>query len=244
MPRSYRLRTIMAASIVALVLSGCGGGSGDAEKAAVAQPPLPLAPADAVTPVLEPAAANIEARVAKLEDSVGLLRSDYDRMMPAFASLNTTNQRILDLLDRMENGGKAASEKTAPTSSAQALAPAAAKEAGAVTIVTGLRIGEHPGKTRLVFDLNGSAKPEFTYDVDNAEKILLVDLGGTRWSGTEKAVLKSPMIAGWNAQKSESGTASIVVELKKSAKIISSQYLKAEGKDPARLVLDIAPGAP
>lgn len=244
MPRSPRLRTIMTVSAAVLVLAGCGGRSGDAEKVAAIPPPLPLAPSDTVTPVLEPAAANMEARVARLEGAVGALRSDYDRMMPAFASLNTTNQRILDILERMEEGGKTAPEKTVATSNAKVVTPADGKGAGSGAAVTGLRIGEHPGKTRLVFDLKDSAKPEFIYDIDNAEKILLVDLGGIRWLGADKGILKSSMIVGWNAQKSASGTASIVVELKKSAKIISSQYLKAEGKDPARLVLDIAPVGP
>lgn len=278
MLRFHRFRTLMVASAAVLVLAGCGGGrSVDPDKTVAPLPPqaetkpsvmaaglddapLPLAPADTVTPVLEPGEANMEARIARLEETVNTLRSDYDRIMPAFASLNTTNQRIQALLDQMEGGGK----PPALASSVQAFAvvPVAAKpekpaaeapktqtavsapptKGESTATVTGLRIGEHADKTRLVFDLKAPAKPEFTYDLDNAEKVLLVDLGEIGWTAAEKGAPKSPMIAGWSAQKSASGGASVAIELKKSAKIVSSQYLKAEGADPARLVLDIAPG--
>ena len=98
---------------------------------AMAQPapqPLPLGKSDTLTPVLPsaampapPSADNattttvttvtgapdpvMEARIARLEASVGALRSDYERIMPAFASLNTTNERIQTLLDEMEAEG-------------------------------------------------------------------------------------------------------------------------------------------
>ena len=80
--------------------------------------PQPLAASDTLTPILPSAGAStttvtttattepsvfapvaaapgsVEERIAKLEQTVNSLRSDYDRIMPAFASLNTTNERI------------------------------------------------------------------------------------------------------------------------------------------------------
>jgi hypothetical protein len=109
--------------------------------------------------------------------------------------------------------------------------------------VKGIRIGEHGSKTRLVLDLDTSAKPEFTYDLDNGEHLLIVDMPSSAWSASgNSGKPNSPLIAGWNSQKGASGGTAIAVQLKKDARILSTQFLKAEGSDPARLVMDIATG--
>jgi TolA-binding protein len=236
--------------------------------------PLPLNGSDTLTPVLpagggtaaapagETAPPSMDERLAKLEISVNALRSDYDRIMPAFASLNTTNERIQQLLDEMETQGKipaaepvAAATATAPAAepaaaptpasapapaSAPVPTPAKAAAAGSFT-VKGLRIGEHASKTRLVVDLGAAAvKPSYTYDLDNGEKLLVVDLPGGSWAGAREGKPNSPLIAGWSAQDKAGGGATMAVQLKKNTRVLMSEYLKAEGKDPARLVIDIA----
>lgn len=265
--------------------------------------PMPLSAGDTLTPILPAASVatttvsttapeappaslsapsatpptSTEERLAKLEATVSSLRSDYDRIMPAFASLNTTNERIQTLLDELEDGGKVAAapaktttivtqttetpvisapdaaakadptdaDKTAeaaPAVSTSAVAPvtAAPKSAAGSNSVTAVRIGEHGAKTRLVFDLTARTKPELRYDLDNAEKLLVVDLPASSWSGKESGKPNSPLISGWTAQGGAQGGTSIAIQLKKPARVLSTEFLKAEGKDPARLVIDIA----
>ncbi len=260
--------------------------------------PLPLSQSDTLTPVLttnavpmqtttvvtttEPVAAgSMEERIARLEQSVGSLREDYARIMPAFASLNITNDRISMLLDQIESEtGKrpsmpqetASAPVVAPTPkpvTAAAMAPAttttttvattsqattqppvavpASAEPAAGTgpdgSVTGVRIGEHGSKTRLVFDLSSNTKPDFKYDLDNGEKILMVDMPETGWQGaTSGKSPVSPLVSGWTAQKGTNGGSNVAIQLKADARVLSTEFLKAEGSDPARLVMDIAAG--
>lgn len=237
--------------------------------------------------------APVEDRIAKLEDTVNSLRRDYDRIMPAFASLNTTNERIQTLLDEIEqqplgNVAKAQPQAIAPTSvqktvetTTEVVAPSEdvlaamdkmaapagtvvetatatttttiaanvpAASAPAVTpiaiteTVKGVRIGEHGAKTRVVIDLGGNMRPDATFDLDNNEKLLLVDLPGTAWvGGTSGAPKNSAFVSGWSVQDGASGGSALAIQLKKGAKITSTEYLKASGKDGARLVIDLGP---
>ncbi len=293
--------SVLMVSMSVLTLAACGASSDSsyAQKseapmppitemdAAMEQPmpqPVGLNASDTLTPVAaSPMAANPAApmsaddRIAKLEQSVQMLQSDYQRIMPAFASLNTTNERIQVLLDEMESQGKApasisdapatvtapapamkiaASEEeqsmVEPALAAPVAAPAPAQnqmpapaEASAQIDngVTAVRIGEHANKTRIVLDLSGKAKPAFTYDLDNAEKLMLVELPSASWSGKEAGKPNSPLVAGWTAQKTASGGSAVAIQLKKDARVLSTEFLKAEGKDPARLVMDIASGS-
>lgn len=284
---------------------------------AMAQPaPMPLSASDTLTPVMPPSAApvtqastfvpvetppvavagtsSMEDRMAKLEQSVNSLRSDYDRIMPAFASLNTTNERIQTLLDEMEaqaQGVPAAADradvttttttvatkttetpliaaptgamKAAPTAQETivdetqttsttittatpvekpAAAPAAKATPSTGNAVTAVRVGEHGSKTRVVFDLSGTAKPDFKYDLDNAEHLLLIDMPASSWAAKDKGAPNSPLIAGWSSQKGANGGSAVAIQLKKNARVLSTEFLKPEGSDPARLVMDIAAG--
>jgi hypothetical protein len=294
-----------------------------------------LTESDTLTPIMPqaPASGSTEERLARLEQSVSAIQSDYQRIMPAFASLNTTNERIQTLLGEIEKEkglhtaaalNKTAAPALAPAPAAiktvtttetpsgtvevveeetvpatgvippagsvsraepvktvtdakttvtttsvvanesapplssiqsqptaeearaeaarqtQTAAPAPAA-AGHGNSVTGVRIGEHGSKTRLVFDLQGKTKPAFKYDLDNAEKLLLVDMAATGWTGGTAGRPKSPLIDSWTVTESMTGGSSVAIQLKKSARVISTQFLGAEGKDPARLVVDIAP---
>lgn len=250
-------------------------------------PIFPPVSASATTPMMESAqapveiqpapsggASDMESRIARLEQAVGSLRTDYDRIMPAFASLNTTNERIQALLDEMERetGRRPVAASIAPAAqpdvqpvvqtapAEQKVAPSAAvatanppTKASTVSApvtksaasVSALRIGEHGTKTRLVLDLTAPSKPDFKYDLDNAEKLLLVDLPSTGWSGAASGNggAVSPLVASWSTQGGDNGGTSLAVQLKASARVLSTQFLPAADGNPARLVIDIASGA-
>ncbi len=312
-----KARTFFMVTISALALNACGSSSGanysqkseapmppisemDAAMSQPAPAPVSVGVSDTLTPVAAtPATAQqmttaltAEDRIARLESTVQALQADYQRIMPAFASLNTTNDRIQTLLDELEGQGKippaVKTTSTAPTISGEkapikmAAKPEdqsmmepdlkvetpAPKLAAATqtptptqtppasvapstsapvmvktdTSVTAVRIGEHANKTRIVFDLSSPVKPAFTYDLDNGEKLLLVDMPSSVWAGKDQGKPNSPLIAGWNAQKTPNGGAAVAIQLKKDARVLSTEFLKAEGKDPARLVLDLASG--
>ncbi len=366
MPLITPFRSVLLVSISALALGACSGSSGTGQaKSSAPMPPItemdaamnapapqPLSESDTLTPVMPRAIAGtggeaMEERIARLEQSVNAMQGDYQKIMPAFASLNTTNERIQKLLNQIERetGKKVAlTDAPAPVAAAAPLttvtttktvaAPATpivtvtsapAKEAvpatgvtpaagtvsranaepvktvteqtttvttdtvvhsdaattgapplsafkeqptaeearaeaarqtgkaatatqasaalssGGENAVTGVRIGEHGTKTRLVFDLDGKTKPAFKYDLDNGEHLLLVEMPSSAWTGKSSGTPKSPLVAGWTASAGTSGGSSVAIQLKKDARVLSTEFLKAEGKDPARLVVDIAP---
>lgn len=366
------LKSLLMVTLSAAALSACSGGdrtSGTpapmppiSEMDAAMSAPAPQQignSSDTLTPVASfPSGGTTEERLAALEQSVSSLRADMDRMAPAFASLNTTNERIQSILTRMENGNAPRSSTvTATTIEAEPVpapamaAPAAAPRdilppspsgnapariitspdappiptaSGQVSVtktvsqskidsprpvvqpvskqveleppvlsttattttttaktvapvtplpkaspypaadvavssstpyppvqsspatqaaagsVKSLRIGEHSGKTRLVFDLTSNQKPAFKYDIDNAEKIMVIDMPSSGWAGASSGKPNSPLLASWNAQGSASGGSTVAIQLKKSARVLSTEFLKAEGKDSPRLVVDIA----
>jgi hypothetical protein len=337
-------------SISVLALAACGGASdrhAPSSKTAAPLPPVSetthatsvpvsnsLSPLDAVespSPLALTSGGDpaMESRIARLESAIGSLRTDYDRIMPAFASLNSTNERIQNLLDQIERDtGKVVVETSAPavstttttsiervsaqpalgaekglkieetkvveqvkvsraddepqnvtpvahavvkatpidtkvypngvavTTSVSGAVPAestpdvetarrmAAEQTGGQTVASNVRIGEHPEKTRLVLDLSKNDKPSFKTDLDNNEKILTLDLPGVTWGGATTGGSKvSGIIAGWSANKAENGGSTLAITLKKSAKILSTQYINAEKGVPARLVIDLGPAS-
>lgn len=337
MPSNRHFRVLLVSISVAALAACSGGSSGHQAKSSAPLPPIAemsapppqeatLTASDTLTPVMPQATGSVEERLARLEQSVNVLQSDYQRIMPAFASLNTTNDRIQTLLGEIEQEKglqktAAAANATAPPAAittvtttetppgavdmfadesvpatgvippagsvsraepvktvtdatttvttavvaqdsapplsaiqsqptveearaeaarqTQAAAPVPAKTGA--NSVTRVRIGEHGTKTRLVFDLSGKTKPAFKYDLDNAEKLLLVDLASTGWTGGAAGKPGSPLIDSWSVTQGADGGSSVAIQLKKSARVISTQFLGAEGKDPARLVVDIAP---
>lgn len=342
MLRSSSFKILLLAGLSVSALSACAGGSQTQEaKSSVPRPPVDnignegqsLAASDTVTPIMEqaPEGENTEERMARLERSINELQADYQRIMPAFASLNTTNERIQTLLSEIEQqaavrdqaAGMApmktlntattvtttqkpvvsaasantsiltpgavstvrettttttsavypeadmaaaatttqaapplsafanqptteearaeAARQTGVAENAASVAPAAAPSSASSSIKA-LRIGEHNTKTRLVFDMTGKEKPEVTYDIDSAEKLMLVQLPSSSWNAAKAGSPNSPLIANWAAQDTPSGGTAVAIQLKKGAKIVSSEYLKAEGGNPARLVVDIAAG--
>lgn len=187
------------------------------------------------------------SRLAQLEKEVAALRADYNAMMPAFNGLITTNERIKTLLDQLEQkAGVSPAPAAAPAAVAPAAKTAPAPQAAATpapttgaAIISGMRIGEHGEKTRLVLD--ASAVTEYKTDVNNAEKTLVISLPAAGWSGKETvAGLKSPLVSGWTASSGPSGGTLVTISLKSAAKVVATEHLKAEGGASPRIVIDIA----
>lgn len=105
--------------------------------------------------------------------------------------------------------------------------------------VEDLRIGEKKEYSRLVLDLGQSVK--VNYDIDNEEKILLVEIPGFKWDAAKtKTFPKSMLISSYQAETDEKGSR-LVVQLRGPAKVANYSNIEATGGKMPRAVLDIAP---
>ncbi len=106
-------------------------------------------------------------------------------------------------------------------------------------IVQDLRIGEKKEYSRLVLDLGQSIK--INYDIDNEEKILLIEIPGFEWKAAKsKTFPKSLLIASYQAESDANGSR-LVVQLRGPAKIANYSNIEATGGKLPRAVLDISP---
>ncbi|NBX65787.1 MAG: hypothetical protein EBQ96_02205 [Proteobacteria bacterium] len=105
--------------------------------------------------------------------------------------------------------------------------------------VVGVRVGAHSDSVRIVLDVMGG-KDKFTANLDNAEKVLMVELPDTSWSGAKTETLKgNPLVASYTAQPSGKGTV-LAVALKGETKILGSKTLKGAAGKPTRLIIDLS----
>jgi hypothetical protein len=102
--------------------------------------------------------------------------------------------------------------------------------------VTGIRVGEHPGKVRIVLDLSGASN--FSAEIDNNEKVLLVDLPNTAWTTDMEKVFKNPLVKAYIAQKNENGV-TLAVKLAAPAKLVMSTKLPPNQTYGHRIALDV-----
>lgn len=208
--------------------------------------------------------ASTEARLSALEGQVSDLRKEFSSMLPAIRALIAEKDQSTKTAMSVAS---AAAEPVKPTAPPAASAPTPAAEkkpvsplvsapsspapaapppsevapaAGASGSVGDLRIGIHPDKTRIVFDV--SSPVAAGQDLDNGEKLFIVDLPGMIWKGpAQKTLSKESIVSSWTAQPSSDGKGSTVAfQLRGPAKILSSTQLKpAEGKGN-RIVIDLA----
>jgi N-acetylmuramoyl-L-alanine amidase len=127
----------------------------------------------------------------------------------------------------------AATPPATPAQVPQVITPPAAMASSVMDI----RIGEHPGKTRIVLDVRG--KTGFTADLDNQEKILVAELPEAGWNATaQKTLSSSPLIASYRTEALDNGGTLLIVQLKKSASIAYKGAMDDPGKGQ-RLIIDL-----
>ena len=221
--------------------------------------------------VPEPPQGNKDAmeRLARLEKTVSQMQNDMNTMMPVLSRLVAVQTDMQTMLARLPPGGSSVATSSAPPLAAMPppgqsvtqepvsiIAPAAtpppvavpppapAPQAAATppaAMISALRTGEHPGKTRIVFDT--SDKLSFSKDVDNGEHILTVDVQGAGWTGagTEQTTPKSPLLSGWQAAPDGQGGTRFVIQLRKPAKILSAEAGAPAAGKLGRIIIDLGP---
>jgi len=113
-------------------------------------------------------------------------------------------------------------------------APAYASDAKGLV---GVRFGTHPDRMRIVLDVAGDAT--FTTSLDNAEKLLTVELPKATCAASTDGFKGNGLVASYTAQASGDGCV-VAFVLKAGTKIIESKTMKADAGKPTRLVIDLA----
>lgn len=180
------------------------------------------------TPTEEEINKDTNVRIVRLESEVAGLRDDFRKLVPE----HKPEPPVIIASLPMEPA----------VATPEAIAPAAiAPAAGAATSsVRGVRVGEHPDKVRIVLDISGPAK--FSYDIDNTEKLLIIDLPQSTWpTGATGSFDGNALVSGYTAKPSASGGVTLAVELKKPAKLTMSSALEPNESYGHRIVFDVAP---
>jgi N-acetylmuramoyl-L-alanine amidase len=104
--------------------------------------------------------------------------------------------------------------------------------------VMDIRIGEHPGKTRIVLDASGKAA--FTADLDNQEKILVIEISGVGWSAAMQQTLSaSPLVSSYRVETMDGGGTMLIVQLKRAAVISYKGTMDDAATGGQRLIIDL-----
>lgn len=135
--------------------------------------------------------------------------------------------------------GNTKTVKSVPSSYQSSPAPGFSNNASGATMVKNLRTGIHSNKIRVVLDVN--KKTNFNVDLDNGEKLLVVDMPNASWQGmTEKNfTAKNPLIQSYKAQSTGQGTM-LVMQLKKPTNIIYQKSIPALSGGGQRVVVDLS----
>ncbi|HEU4838104.1 MAG TPA: hypothetical protein VFS88_01680 [Micavibrio sp.] len=133
----------------------------------------------------------------------------------------------------------AAEESTAPPPAAakEPVAPQPVAAGGDGPAVTAMRIGEHPGKIRIVLDMRG--KTAFTADLDNKEKILVVELPKAAWNAeSQKSFSENPLLSSYRTEAAPDGGTMLILQLKSASSIGYKASIDNPGGG-SRIVIDL-----
>jgi len=210
-----------------------------------------------------------EQRFQRLENAVTDLRREFESVKPSVVRLVAVEGDIQNLIQELETllqneppssaapsatpyvapvsqsgGAGSAPVLAVPTSQPpKVVAPKAVVKTPPVPLSNSgdaqrLRFGEHSDKTRIVID--AARAIQYSVDLDNAEKLLVIDLPDAYWGGqTSWSSPKSPLVTSYTVQKTDSGSR-IVMLLKRTSSVLKKSLLKPN-KDSGsyRLVIDL-----
>jgi hypothetical protein len=133
---------------------------------------------------------------------------------------------------------KAAPLKSEPAKVAPKPKAAPAAATSGPLKVNQVRIGEQPnGKTRIVLDSTQPAK--INYDIDNGEKILVIEVPGAAWAASQSATLKnSPLVSSYKAESDAAGSR-VIIQLKADAQVLGTSRLAPANGAGHRVFLDL-----
>ncbi|MEM7680277.1 MAG: hypothetical protein AAF182_04685, partial [Pseudomonadota bacterium] len=107
-------------------------------------------------------------------------------------------------------------------------------------VITGVRVGEHADKVRIVFDT--TAKTPFSADLDNGEKLLVVEVpeAGATLPANKSSFGKLPVLKSYSVSDTNGGQGHIfVMQLKSATQILGQKSFPALSGGGERLVIDL-----
>lgn len=112
--------------------------------------------------------------------------------------------------------------------------------AGGGSAVTGFRTGEHPGRTRVVLDVDGIPKFKTAFQRNNS--VLVVNLPGSAWRTIAKRQFFShPLIKTYETKPDGRGGANLILNLKRPGKLLMKTAMPPnQVYNTHRIVLDLA----
>ncbi len=196
-------------------------------------------------------------RIERLERAVLALHKDLQVMGPAVQNLSKLEGQIKELKAQMlpvrslssmpvMSGGQSAHNApqrlvNAPSSGNMKTMQHGSRSVASTTgqaIVTGMRVGDHANKVRLVFD--ASKAISYSADIDNGEKIMVVDLPNSVWQGpTQERFGAGSPIKSYKVEKSGSGSI-MVLQLRRSSSIVKKMVLDSLSGSGKRIVIDLS----
>jgi hypothetical protein len=222
----------------------------------------PIAPTTSSKNLFGESLRSDNERLNRLERAVQNLRNEFDMVQPSIRRLTAIESDLQLLIGELQTLSdepamipvqpvqvEAPQQIVTPVPSVVAPAPSrnvtpktyqrkSAPPASGGATVYDLRTGEHPGKTRIVLDIN--TKAGYSVDIDNNENIMIVDLPNTAWTApTSKTLPKSSVISSYSVESSGSGHL-LIMQLKQDARLVYEKMLPANGGSGQRLVLDVS----
>lgn len=150
-------------------------------------------------------------------------------------------QEAIESARRAEKDKKQAAKKAAAKKADNA-AKAAQKPSPSYSSpqVVGVRVGSYPDKSRIVLDL--SAPSTFSVDLDNQEKLLIIEVKDAGWEAkTSYDFTSSKLLDSFTAQDEGANGSRLLIGLEQPVKILKQFALKAAGAKKDRIVIDIGP---
>ena len=230
----------------------------DKEQGVAAIPPE-VTVVNAEEVVIAPAPASMQnpstnEKIAILRGEVMRLQAEVDSLKPHMQKVDVIDAQLKQIaseLDKIDGKyGLVETPKLKPLSDKPAKKPAkkTSPKASAPTLsmkVTGgnkevghVRFGKSGIATRVVLDLGAVAK--FSTDLDNEEKLLVIELPDTKYSAKAQGT-GSGIVQSFTGKTSEDGTAQIVLQLKQAVKISASEKLPPNGPYGHRIYFDLTP---
>lgn len=177
--------------------------------------------------------ADPDARFQRLENTVAELKRQIDILMPS-AEISDAPPVDLTVPDATEI------LKAPPQSKmVEPPKPKAAHSAKTKTTtepaVKAIRTGQHEGGIlRLVLDLTAPAK--YNLDLDNNEKLLLIELPKAKWTAVSQGQFKkTPMVTSWSSESIDGNGSRLILQLNDEVQIVKETTLE----NPARIALDL-----
>ncbi len=206
-------------------------------------------------PMSTPSGDSQAHQIARLESELVSLRADMNRLLPVLRKLLderkmfATAAGINPVPLAMQDHASAMADASVMTGMPRPLSPQASMAGSAASspseplmptaqTVRKVRSGEHPGKSRLVLDLD--APSPYQYEIDNARNALIVDLPKAGWNGPESGRFsKSPILQSWSFVR-QGGGSRLMIQLKQNAHVLKAMALPPTGPNGYRIMLDLS----